>query len=341
MTRRLQFSSESALIEKLFAPLAASNPGALGLRDDAALIAPSPGEEHVITTDTVTAGVHFLSNGNPGEARSIACKALGTNVSDLAAKGATPRAYLLALGLPDTLSTDWLEQFAAGLADRQDRWGLSLIGGDTTRTPGPLTITVTAIGSVPAGRMVRRDTARVGDLVFVTGTVGDAGLGLRLAREDTGTAHWPARIGNPACEWLIERYRRPEPRLALGPALLRHAAAALDISDGLMLDMNRLCAASSVGARIELPKLPLSAAARALLQAGEIGLPQLATAGDDYEILCTVPADVAGLFQADAGAAGVAVTCIGKILEFAAGLTSVDAAGVPVNTGRGGWDHLA
>lgn len=341
MTRRSGFSSESEFVEKLFAPLSAGFPGAFGLQDDAAVIAPESGHELVVTTDTIVAGVHFLCRGVPGEARAVARKALGVNVSDLVAKGAEPRAYLLALTLPDTIGAEWLEQFAAGLAACQALWSLSLIGGDTTRGAGPLTLTITAIGSVPVGRIVRREGARPGDRIFVSGTIGDGGIGLKLARADASVSGWPARIGDTACRDLIRRYEEPEPRLALIPALRQHASAALDISDGLMLDLRRLCRSSGVGARIALASLPVGPAARALVQAGEAALPELATSGDDYEVLCTVSPQQSEPFQAAVTEAGAYVTLVGEITDASKGIAAIDAGGAAVNFAREGWDHIS
>lgn len=335
------FSGESEFVQRLFAPLAAGHPGAFGLEDDAAVVAPAPGEEFVVTTDTIIAGVHFLPQDAPESARAVARKALGVNVSDLVAKGAVPRAYLLALALPPSIGADWLQQFAEGLAECQNAWGLTLVGGDTTRGLGPLAITITALGSVPAGRIVRRSGARSGDRLFVTGTIGDAGLGLALARGDSQARDWPARFGEPACRFLVGRYERPEPRIALNAALLQYASAALDISDGLLLDLRRLCRASAVGAHIELARLPVSEAAASVLSGGAASALDLATAGDDYEVLCAVPESRCGPFQAAAASAGVSVTGIGGISAVSAGVTAVDASGKAVNAGREGWDHFA
>ncbi len=229
--------SEFDLIAKLFAPLSKSAPGAFGLTDDAAVIAPLPGHELVMTTDALVEGVHFRSDDPPD---TIAKKALRVNLSDLAAKGAEAIGYLLAISLPKRLDMPWMEAFVRGLGDDQARFGVSLHGGDTTSTPGPLTLAVTAFGSVPAGHMTRRNGARAGDLVFVSGTIGDAGAGLHNAKSD----------------YLVNRYRVPEPRMALGRALRGIASASLDVSDGLLADLGHIAQTSEVkicgrcGARI-------------------------------------------------------------------------------------------
>jgi thiamine-monophosphate kinase len=229
---------EFELIGRLFAPLAVGAPGAFGLTDDAAVIVPPAGEELVVTTDALVEGVHFL-RGDP--ASSIAKKSLRVNLSDLAAKGAKPISYLLALSLPDWPDLAWVEAFARGLGEDQHEFGISLIGGDTTRTPGPLTLAITALGSVPRGTMIRRAGAAVGDLVFVSGTIGDAGGGLAILKGDG------ASISAVARDALIARYREPSPRLSLG--LRGLASAALDVSDGLLADLGHIADMSKVGRR--------------------------------------------------------------------------------------------
>ena len=243
---------EEAII-RVLAPLAQGFPGAFGLQDDCALIAPAPGTELVLKVDPVAEGVHFLADDAPED---IAWKALAVNVSDLAAKAARPLGYLMALSFPAAPSADWLSRFAAGLAEAQARFGCHLIGGDTDRRPGPLTVTITVIGEVERGRMVRRGTARAGDVVFVSGTLGDAALGLALRKDPALAAAWG--LSPAEAEHLRRRYARPEPRLALASALRDHASAAMDISDGLAKDLARLCAASGCAARVRFAEIPLS-----------------------------------------------------------------------------------
>jgi len=326
---------EEAIIA-LLAPLAEGFAGAFGLQDDCALLTPAPGTELVLETDPVAEGVHFLSSDAPED---VAWKALAVNVSDLAAKGAAPLAYLMALSFPAAPDRAWLTRFAAGLGEAQARFGCQLVGGDTDRRPGPLTITITAIGSVPAGTMVRRATARAGDLVFVSGTIGDAGLGLALRKDASLATAWG--LSRAEAEELVARYVRPEPRLALGPTLRAHASAAMDISDGLVKDVGRMCKASDVAAHMAAADVPLSAAVRKVVARSPQMLARLLTAGDDYEVLAAVASGQAQALSAAATAAGVPVTRIGAL---SAGPARVEVTGpdgrklaLPRATG---WDHF-
>ena len=273
---------EFELIEALFAPLAAGDPGTFGLKNDAALIGHGPGESLVATADCLVEGVHFRS-GDP--ARDVARKALRVNLSDLAAMGARPRGYLLTLSLPKPLDETWLAAFADGLALDQAEFGLTLLGGDTTRTPGPRSLSVTALGTVPAGRCLQRSTAKAGDLICVSGQLGDAALGLKVLEGGLDD------LGDSDRAVLAGRYRLPQPRIALGRALLEEglASAALDISDGLLGDLEHIVAASELGAEVERDAIPLSpAAGRAMEMATRAGWADILTGGDDYELLFTI-----------------------------------------------------
>ena len=300
-------SAEDRLIARYFRPLA-RHPGALGLIDDAAVIAPPPGCDIVLTTDGVISGVHVFPDDRP---ENIGRKALRMNLSDLAAKGATPIGFLLSLALPSTIDEAWLAAFAAGLGEDADRYGCVLLGGDTDRTPGPVTISIAAFGILPTGTMVRRSGARAGDLVVVTGTIGDAALGLKLRRDRSLAQRW--RLGDAATAHLEQRYLLPQPRNALATAVLHYASAAIDISDGLAGDIAKLCRASSVAAEIDVARVPLSDAARAAIAAELALLESAFTGGDDYEIALTLPPDKLAEFHAAARAAGVAVTEIGRL----------------------------
>ncbi|MGJ0395861.1 MAG: thiamine-phosphate kinase [Methylocystis sp.] len=265
--------SEDDIIARVFAPIAGA--AALGLKDDAALLPPQSAPL-VVTTDMIVAGVHFFADDAPA---LIAKKALRVNLSDLAAKGAEPIGFLLGLALPADWTNDWLEAFAAGLAEDARAFGAPLIGGDTGATPGPLTVSITALGR--AERFVPRSGAKPGDAIFVSGPIGDAALGLAV-RRDPALA---ARLSAGARDYLIGRYLLPQPRLDLAPWLAANASAAMDISDGLAGDLAKLCRASGVSAVVDLPSVPLSDAAREAI-AVEPGLFEMAmTGGDDYEIL--------------------------------------------------------
>jgi len=324
---------EEAIV-RVLAPLAQGFPGAFGLQDDCALITPAPGTELVLKVDPVAEGVHFLADDAPED---IAWKALAVNVSDLAAKAARPLAYLMALSFPAAPAADWLSRFAAGLAEAQVRFGCHLIGGDTDRRPGPLTVTITIIGEVEQGRMVRRGTARTGDAVFVSGTLGDAALGLALRKDPTLAAAWG--LSPAEAEHLRRRYARPEPRLALAGALRDHASAAMDISDGLAKDLARLCAASGCAARVRFADLPLSSAVAKALAGDPRLIQRIVAGGDDYEILATVPAEQAPAFHAAAAAAGVPATQVGAMLA-GSDIVIEDPSSQPLSLDRTGWDHF-
>jgi thiamine-monophosphate kinase len=309
--------SEFALIAKLFAPLSA--PGALGLTDDAALIAPRAGHELVITTDALVEGVHFREHDPPD---AIAKKALRANLSDLAAKGAGPIGYLLAISIPKRIDKAWLESFARGLGEDQSQFGVALYGGDTTSTPGPLAFAITAFGDVPAGTMLRRSGAKPGDLVFVSGTIGDAGAGLKSAQPG----------------YLADRYLLPEPRMALGLALRGIASATLDVSDGLLADLGHIAQTSGVQISIEASSVPRSQALKAFAGDSIEAIVSAATAGDDYEIAFAAPASKrAAVFEA-AKLSRTAVTQIGRV-EQGAGVVLRDGQSV-VAVPRAGYVHF-
>jgi thiamine-monophosphate kinase len=324
---------EAAII-RVLAPLAEGYPGAFGLTDDCAVVTPEPGTEIVLKTDPVAEGVHFLADDAPED---VAWKALAVNVSDLAAKGAEPIGYLMALSFPEAPTSAWMARFTAGLRAAQERFHCHLLGGDTDRRPGPLTITITIIGSVARGRMVQRGTAMPDDLLFVSGTLGDAALGLMLRKDAKLAACWGLSPEEDA--HLRQRYLRPEPRLALVPALRAHASAAMDISDGLAKDLGRLCAASGCGAQVRFADLPLSGAAAKAIAADPTLCQQMVAGGDDYEILAAVPAGEAPAFQAAAAEAATPVTRIG--LTFAGtGIIIEGSDGRPLSLDRTGWDHF-
>lgn len=324
---------EFELIARYFAPLAKGFPGAFGLLDDAAVIAPAPGHELVAKTDAIVGGVHFLLDDPPD---LIARKALRVNLSDLAAKGAVPRAYMLDIMLPRTVTEEWIATFARGLAQDQDTYEVHLIGGDTDSTPGPVTIAVMAFGDVATGRMLRRAGGRAGDTVFVSGTIGDAALGLKALRGEL------AHLEKKAASFLVDRYRLPRPRVALGPRLIGLASAAIDVSDGLLADLGHICEVSELAAVIEAPRVPLSAAARAALATKRIRT--VLTGGDDYEILFTAPPAALDELTELSRALDVPITAIGRLEPRSHGrrtrVTVLDEFSKPIAFDRGGWTHF-
>ncbi len=308
MASRDQQSAEERLIARYFRPLA-THPGAFELADDAAILTPPTGCDLVLTTDGVIVGVHFFADDPPD---TIGRKALRMNLSDLAAKGAKPLGFLLSAALPADIKEEWLAGFAAGLGDDAARYQCPLLGGDTDRTPGALAISIAAFGAVPQGKMVRRATAKAGDCVVVTGTIGDAALGV-LLRRDPGLAD-RLRLPEPLRDHLRDRYLLPQPRNALAEAVLRHASAAMDVSDGLAGDLTKLCRASGVAAEIDVARVPLSEAARAALAADPALIETALTGGDDYEIVLTLAPERLASFRAAAERAGTAANDIGRII---------------------------
>jgi thiamine-monophosphate kinase len=325
-------SGEDSLIARYFKPLA-TDPGAFSLDDDAAVLK-ARGEDVVVTTDAIVEGVHFLSDDPPD---TVARKALRVNLSDIAAKGATPAGFVLTLALRK-VDESWLAAFARGLGEDAKSFGCPLLGGDTVSTPGPLTVSITAFGRVPDGKMVHRSGARPGDRVMVTGTIGDAALGLAILK---GGAVAGALANDPiGKELLIGRYRVPQPRKDLAKAVRDHASAAMDVSDGLAGDLAKLCAASGVSAAIDTPLVPTSVAAAALLARGAVGMDTLICGGDDYEILCTVPGAHSEALADKARRAGVALTAIGAIVAGTGAPRFLDAQGNEIALQRLSYSHF-
>jgi thiamine-monophosphate kinase len=322
-------SAEDSLISRYFRPLA-TDPGAFGLTDDTAILK-SSADELVVTTDAIVEGVHFLPDDPPD---SIARKALRVNLSDLAAKGAVPAGFVLTLALraPDDA---WLAPFARGLGEDASQYGCPLLGGDTVSTPGPLMISIAAFARVPPGKMVRRNGAKAGDRVVVSGTIGDAALGLELLKGGAAAA-----LGADERAMLIGRYRVPQPRLALAHAVRDHASAAMDVSDGLAGDLAKLCAGSGVSAAIDAESIPLSGPARQLLGSGAVGIESILSGGDDYEILCTVAENRFEAFAQAAKLVGVPVTSIGTIIAGAAVPRFIDGQGSEIVLPRLSYSHF-
>jgi thiamine-monophosphate kinase len=321
--------SEDDLIARYFAPLA--GPAGLGLRDDTALIRPPAGRELVLTTDALVAGVHFFADDPPG---AIARKALRVNLSDLAAKGAAPLGFVLDLALPGDWTADWLEAFAAGLGDDAAVYSCPLLGGDTVKTPGPLTLAITAFGAVAPGRFVARSGARAGDSIYVTGSIGDAALGLRLRRGEG------LNVAEAHRRFLIDRYLLPQPRLALATALARFANAGMDVSDGLIGDLTKLLRVSGVSARIELGRAPLSPAVAAAIAAEPALFEAAVTGGDDYELIVTAPPESAKMLEEAATRARIPLTWIGEAVPGEGPPRFVDREGRDIAFAHGAYSHF-
>ena len=311
---------EFSLIARHFRPLA--GPGSLDLRDDAALLTPPPGKQLVLTADAMVAGVHFFADDPPDR---IGKKLLRVNLSDLAAKGAAPLGYLMTVSTPRGTPDDWFAGFASGLAQDQATYGCTLLGGDTTSTPGPISLSLTILGTVTPGRSVHRFGAAPGDGIWVTGTIGDGALGLQVA-----LGKLPDKTG-----FLLNRYQLPQPRVGL--AIGGIASAGMDVSDGLVQDLGHMCRASGVAARIEADAVPMSDAARA---AGAEWLQTRLTGGDDYELLLAVPPAQEAALKAASSAAGIPVTRIGTFHSGAPEAMVFGASGESLAFDKGGWSHF-
>lgn len=316
---------EFALIARHFRPLAGD--GALDLSDDAALLTPPAGQQLVLAADALVEGVHFLPDDPSG---MIARKLLRVNLSDLAAMGAAPLGYLMTTAFTRGTPDAWIADFVAGLAEDQQRFGLAVLGGDTVATPGPACFSLTIIGTVPPGKALHRRGARIGDEIWVSGSIGDAALGLRVLQ---------GKLPADAEGFLAQRYRLPEPRLALGQALRGVARAAMDVSDGLVQDLGHLCRAAGCGAEISAAALPVSPAARAALAADAALLPLILTGGDDYELLFAAAPEDAAAVQAASIKAGVPVARLGRFIA-GEGVVVRDGSGAAITLPQGGWSHF-
>jgi thiamine-monophosphate kinase len=326
---------EFELIAKLFAPLTSRFPDAYGLEDDVAYLSLAggllgPGEELVVKTDALIASVHFLPD-DPADL--VARKLMRVNLSDLAAKGARPLLYTLALMLPESVDFAWLERFAQGLRLDQEEFDFVLAGGDTDRTPGPLALSLAAIGAIPAGQRLLRSGARARDAVFVSGTIGDGALGLKAIRGELGG------LSPAESVYLAQRYRLPQPRLKLGARLRGIAHAAMDISDGLVGDLGHICDASHLGAVVESARVPLSAAGRAAVGMDPALMESVLTGGDDYEILFTAEPGREAALAALGGELGIPITRIGTMSE-GKGVRVLDREGRELAFAQAGYRHF-
>ena len=320
---------EFQLIERLLAPLARDAPGSFALTDDAALLPPRPGFDLVATTDAMVAGIHYLADDPPDE---IGRKLLRVNLSDLASMGAKPNAYLLTLAITSDTPFDWIEGLVSGLAEDQAAYDVHLVGGDTVRAPSANLFSITALGWVEHGREIKRSGAGPSDDVYVSGTIGDAHLGLLIASGRLS-------MGMPAAGYLLGRFRRPEPRLELGRHLTSLASACLDVSDGLVADLGHLCAASRVGAELDVSTVPLSPAAAAQVTNDQELLTSLITGGDDYELVFTARSDRADAVESLARQLALPLTRIGRIVADQ-GVKVVDKSGTEIAIRRRGYTHF-
>ena len=313
---------EFDLINRLLKPLAADEPGALGLSDDAALLNCPSGHHLVLTKDAIVEGVHFFPD-DPAE--TVGQKLLRVNLSDLAAMGAEPVGYMTVIARSAAIDDRWIEQFCKGLAADQALFDLRLLGGDLVSTPGPLTLTCTMIGKVPQGKAVKRSGAKPGNGLYVSGSLGESAMGLRV---QSGLA-----VGEDAAFQLIDRYRVPIPRVNLGKRLRDVATAMVDISDGLLADLGHLTNASSCGATLTLEQLPISDAVKTI-PGGKV---QALTGGDDYELLFTADPAVEPELKGLASELGVPITHIGEIRKEGG---IVDESGKPFSERQPGWRHF-
>jgi thiamine-monophosphate kinase len=324
---------EMAFVSDYLRPLA-THPASLGLKDDAAFLTDLPSNGLVVTTDALVAGVHFFEDDDPGDA---AYKALATNVSDLAAKAARPLAYTMALALAEAPSEQWAKRFAAGLSRAQSRFGIGLIGGDTISTRGSWWISITAFGAASARGIVPRNGAKPGDYLYVSGTLGDSAFGLQLR---LGKGQFGQGVPAQHRDFLLARYLFPEPRLALAEPLANYASAAMDISDGLALDLGRMCSASNVSAEVSVDKIPISDAGRSILAAQPGAIQFALSGGDDYEILAAVPVTSAASFEQSSMNAGVQVTRIGTVTAGSGAPKFLNADGSVLSLTAQGYEHF-
>jgi thiamine-monophosphate kinase len=330
MTSQPPRSGEFEAIDRYLAPLSQGFSGARGLADDTASLIIGDGNEAVVTLDTMVSGVHFLPGDLPD---MIARKLLRVNLSDLASAGATPRTYFLSMSLPSSLIDGWIAAFAGGLDADQKRFGVVLGGGDTTSTPGPLTLSLTAIGETPQGQAISRAGATPGQDIYVSGTIGDAALALTLIQSagvDQALREAPGLVG---------RYRLPEPRVLLGISLRGLATAAIDVSDGLMADLGHICRISGVGAEVAAATVPLSPEARHFLSERKELSEIVYCGGDDYELLFTARPEDAATLSALSENLALPLTRIGRTVAGDRPIL-LSESGEEVSLTSAGWRHF-
>lgn len=330
MTNRTRQTGEFETIDRYFAPLTKGFEGAQGLANDTANLTISDGYDAVVTLDTMVAGVHFLPN-DPAD--TIARKLLRVNLSDLASSGAVPKTYFLSLSLPSEISNEWIACFTDGLAADQKIFDVTLGGGDTTSTPGPLSLSLTAIGEAPRDKTIVRSGASAGEDIYVSGTIGDAALALAII--ETEGPEQALKMA-PA---LVSRYRIPEPRVLLGPRIRDLATACIDISDGLIADIGHICRASAVGAEITASNVPLSDEGQRILSQHPDWSERPFTGGDDYELLFTVCPEDTDKVSALSGELKLPLTRIGRIISGDSPKLLADS-GEAISLAKTGWRHF-
>ncbi|MEP1206014.1 MAG: thiamine-phosphate kinase [Rhizobiaceae bacterium] len=321
-------ASEFDWISTHLAPLAGA--GSFNLQDDAALLNIPAGKALVVTQDAIASGIHFMAD-DPFDL--VARKALRVNISDLVAKGAVPHSYSLALGVPDSWQDDDMATFAAGLQLDQQTYGIHLTGGDTYRSPQQLSVAVTMFSLVDEASYKSRLGAQPGDAIYVTGTIGDAALGLKVARGELSANESDAKF-------LHNAYQLPSPPTAVAATIARYANASMDISDGLIGDCRKLCSASGVAALVERSGIPLSAAAGRCIAADETLWTSICAGGDDYQVLCTVPADKCSDFAAACRSVDIAATAIGEIKASQTAAVALDIDGEIVSMEEDSFTHF-
>ena len=322
--------SEFDLIARLFLSLTEGAPGALGLKDDTALFTPPEGRDLVLTTDAIAEAIHYLADDLPED---VGARLLNVSLSDLAAKGARPEGYLISIAVPAPADEVWLSRFALGLMSAQTDHGTHLLGGDTIRTNGPRMFSLTAIGSVASGKMIRRGGAKPGDRLMVTGTIGDAALGLKIRKGELMIPNEAHRA------YLVDRFTHIQPRLSFGLKLGDRPHASMDISDGLVADAGHMANASAVKLIFDAVRVPLSEAANAAVEQDPTLIENLLTGGDDYELLLAVSAQEVESLTEIAKACGHDLTEIG-VIEEGQGVDVLDASGRSMQFRKGGYAHF-
>lgn len=322
---------EFDLIAKYFAPL--SGEGAFGLLDDAAILSIPDGKKLVVTQDALAAGIHFFADDLP---RLIAKKALRVNISDLVAKGAVPFAYSLALGLDENWTEKWIAAFTKGLAEDQAGFEMVLTGGDTYRSPGGTTISITAFGLIDEGDYTSRLGAGVGDGIFVTGKIGDAALGLTIKQGEIDSRI----LGKHEKSFLLDRYLLPQPTSMMASVIAEFASASMDISDGLIGDLQKLCKASNVGAEISVASIPTSSPVGKIIQILPEHLQTALAGGDDYELLFTVPQNQITEFLAATYLMPISLSKIGVVKDAKDSVVLIDNDGSQVSFENTSYKHF-